>query len=164
MDPAWIGVIGAVVGALASYPVQAVLAKRADSAAQSKELRADRVAAYSSFAEKVMEWRRSQVIRRMLTIRPTDDTDAAEAIRDENRRARAAAWTTYYRVRLLCDDAAIEASALGVIQTTRAMKHAKDRPELNQIGDNVRRDLNSFLDIAAHQTSATAATDRTRTA
>lgn len=162
MDPAWIGVVGAVVGALASYPIQALLANRADWAARSKELRADRVAAYSSFAETVMDWRRSQVIRRMLSIRPTDDAQAADLVRDENRRVRAAAWTAYYRVRLLCDDAAIEASALGVIQTTRSMKAAKDRPDLNQIGDEVRQDLNSFLDIAARQTSMDAAPGRTR--
>ena len=58
MDPAWIGLTGVVVGALIGYPVQALLAKRADAAARSKDLRADRVAAYSSFAEKVMDWRR----------------------------------------------------------------------------------------------------------
>ena len=152
MDAAWIGVIGVAVGVLAGYPVQALLAKRAESAARSQALRADRLSAYSSFAERVMDWRRSQIRRAMLTIAPPGEDKDNAAIRDENQRLRAAAWTAYYHVRLLCDDPEIETSARKVVEATRAMKKAIDRQHLNAAGDLVREELNRFLDEASRQT------------
>lgn len=109
-----------------------------------------------------MDWRRSQAIRRELSLSSTLDAQAAEAISDENKRVRAAAWTAYYRVRLLCGDVAIEASARGVIEKTRSMKRARNRPELDRVGDEVRQELMEFLDVAARQTGADPASRRTR--
>ena len=154
MDSAWIGVVGAAVGALAGYPVQSLLARRADSAAKAQALRADQVAAYSAFAERVMDWRRSQVVRGMLTIEGPGPPQVDEGVRDENRRVRAAAWTAFYRVKLLCDDPEIQRKARDVIETTRDMKRAQDRRTLNAKVDDVRLKLDIFLDSAAEQTLA----------
>lgn len=140
------------MGALAGYPAQLILAKRADSAAKAQALRADRVAAYSAFAERVMDWRRSQVDRGMLASESPPVGQADDAVRDENRRVRAAAWTAFYRVKLLCDDPDIEVKARAVIEATRRMKRAQDRNGLNRGGDDVRLKLGEFLDAAAQQT------------
>lgn len=148
--------MGVVVGALLGYPIQLWLAKRADAAAQSQQLRADRVAAYSAFAEKVMDWRRSQSVRRELYLSPTRDAREYDAVSDENKRARAAAWTAYYRVRLLCGSAAINALAYEVIDQTKAMKRAGNQRDLYRAGDRVRDNLEVFLDAAAGQLGAAA--------
>ena len=69
----------------------------------------------------------------MLTITPGRVASDDERVRDENRRVRAAAWTAYSRVKLLCDDP-ISRRALDVIATTRSMKRADSRAALNSIG------------------------------
>lgn len=152
MDGAWIGVVGAAVGALAGYPVQSMLARRADSAAKARALRADRVVAYAAFAERIMDWRSSQVVRRMQSFEEGVEKERSDEVRDENRRVRAAAWTAFYSVKLLCDEPEIARKAREVIETTRGMKRAQNRHELDAVGDDVRDTLDDFLDVAADQT------------
>lgn len=153
MDAAWVGVVGAAVGAIAAYPFQALSAKRSDEYARSLSLRADRVVAYSSFADRIMDWRRSQVIRLLLEIDPPVSEEVAARVKDENRRARAAAWTAYYQVKLLSGEPKIAELGEAVIQTTRAMKNALDRTSMDKAGDDVRHSLEDFLDEAARQTT-----------
>lgn len=151
---AWIGVIGVIVGVLASYPFQVLQAKRSEAYERAQRLRADRVSAYSGFAEKIMDWRRSQVIRTMLGIEHGAHPDLVAQIKDENRRVRASAWTAFYQVKLLCGDPKLEELARSAVETTRSMKRASDRRMLNATGDDVRVKLATFLEAAAHQTGS----------
>ena len=152
MDNTWVGVVGVAVGAVASYPFQTLHARRSDSHARAQALRAERVAAYSAFAEKIMDWRRSQIAR-TVSIEALVGSVEVAAVKDENRRVRTAAWTALYRVQLLCDDPDIEKLAHQVIQVTRNMKRAPDRHTADQMGDAVRRALELFLRAASQQTT-----------
>lgn len=159
MASAWVAVLGTLLGVTVSFVLQRLNAARAESSARSESIRTSRIDAYSAFAEKVMEWRRTQIIRRMLDVGPESGhpPQDGERVRDENRRDRAAAWTAFYRVKLLCDDAGLEHLARGVLDATREMKKAESRSELNTAGDRVRELLGNFLDAAAAQTVRTSA-------
>lgn len=155
MNAAWLGVVGAAVGALCTLPAQALLAKRAERASLGRALRSERVAAYSTFADRIMDWRRSQIVRAKLVGEGAHaQVLEAAVVRDENRRVRAAAWTAYYQLRLLSDDAKIDALAFEAIEATRVMKRASDPKALDAAGSVVRERLDAFLEAASRHTRA----------
>lgn len=144
--------MGATVGALAGFPAQLVLAKRSDAASRDRALRADRVEAYSGFAEAIMEWRRSQLRRKKHDLDVGANGETRCEVRDENQRLRAAAWAAFFQVKLLCGDSALEAAARATLEATRLMKRAADLGALDNQGDEVRQHLALFLDAASQQT------------
>jgi hypothetical protein len=153
MGTALIAIIGTIVGASVSYLFQRLNVSRGEEFARAERLRSSRIDAYSAYAEKLMDWRRSQVVRAMLGIEEERSSSAdAEAIKTDNRRARAEAWAAFYKVKLLCDDPRLEQLAQSALNTTRGMKEANDRASLNARGDDVREHLARFLDAAAAQT------------
>ncbi|GAA4123694.1 hypothetical protein GCM10022415_29110 [Knoellia locipacati] len=152
MDSAWVGVVGAVVGAVASYPFQVLHAKRTDAYSRSQQLRTERVAVYSSFAEKIMDWRRSQNRRKKRSFGREASGSADPVISDENQRVRAAAWSAYYRVKLLCDDPEIDRVAFEALECVSRMKDALTLEEVQAVGEEVRAKLERFLREASRQT------------
>jgi hypothetical protein len=155
MDNAWVGVVGAMVGAVASYPLQALHARRSDEFTRSQHLRTERVVAYSNFAEKMMDWRRSQNVRKKhdLGATPLESPDAV--ISDENQRVRASAWSAYYQVKLLCGDEHIDGLAKAALDSVEEMKNARTLQQVQDAGDEVRAKLHTFLEAASRQTTAT---------
>ena len=154
VDSAWVGVVGAMVGAAATYPLQILQAKRSDAYSRSQHLRAERVAAYSRFAEKIMDWRRSQNLRKKHTFDPNARAEDDLVIRDENQRVRAAAWSAFYQVKLLCGDAELERLATATVDSVDGMKDQSTLEAVQVAGEEVRAKLDLFLDAASRQTTA----------
>lgn len=101
-----------------------------------------------------MDWRRSQIRRKKLDSADAHSTEVRGEVRDENQRVRAAAWTAFYQVKLLCGDSALENAAKDALEVTRLMKRALNLEALDAQGDAVRRQLDVFLDAASQQTMA----------
>ncbi|NYE38007.1 hypothetical protein F4692_003152 [Nocardioides cavernae] len=144
--------MGTLAGASLTFLFQRINASRAEEAARAERLRERRIAAYASFAEKLMEWRRTQVIRSSIPLQSVQPSiPEVDAVKDENRRARAAAWTAFYQVKLVVDDSDLDDLARAALEATRNMKRAKTKRDINAAGDEVRARLEGFLIPAAAQ-------------
>lgn len=152
MDGAWIALVGTLLGAAVSYAFQRLNDDRAESRDRQQRLRDDRLEAYAAFSAALMDWRRSQVVRRSIDHSVAGVRDEyVLAVEDENRRVRATAWSAFYRVKLVCDDVNIENAAKAAVEAVRAMKHANDRAKLDDLGDLGRDALEKFLKLSSHQ-------------
>lgn len=152
MSSAWLAIVGTLAGASLTFLFQRINASKTEEAARAERLRERRMAAYASFAEKLMEWRRTQVIRSSIPLQSVQvTTPEADAIKDENRRARAAAWIAFYQVKLVVDNSDLEMLGRSALDATRNMKSAKTRHDINAAGDEVRKRLEAFLKPASTQ-------------
>jgi hypothetical protein len=150
---AWIALLGTLLGATVSYVFQRLNLSRSEVFTRAEQLRTSRIEAYSAYATALMDWRRSQLNRRITQLesrQPGDDESTT--IAEENRTLRAAAWSAYFKVKLLCDDPQLEKLARSALETTRQIKHARDGTDANALGENVRDEVDKFLELAARQT------------
>ena len=136
MDAAIIGLLGALLGAILAY------ALNRKSAAEMR-LHEARIDAYKSFAEAAMEYRRT-VMDEWFEGHGVD----ARTEDDDVHRARGAAWSAYYGVRLLSSKKAIGDLAHEVLTHITALKKLENRKSLNEQGEHCRVEVEEFVEAA----------------
>jgi hypothetical protein len=151
MGTAWIAIVGTVVGASISFLFQRLNQRRTERFTRDEQLRGRRIDAYSDFAEKVMVWRRAHTTRLRMRLETGPDVDDYDPVRAESHVLRAQAWASFYKVKLLSGDPALERLALAAIEATHEMSEAEDRATLDALGDSVRARLDDFLERASEQ-------------
>ena len=130
---ALVGFLSASLGVVLTSWFQRRNAERAERQAKVERMRQDRMAVYSEYAGAIIELRRAQLDK---WFNREDDQRRADA-----RRARAAAWHQYYRVRLIADDPPIVESAKEAIDAASSLDDAASRQVLNEDADRLRDEL-----------------------
>ncbi|EFL00237.1 conserved hypothetical protein [Streptomyces sp. SPB78] len=114
-----VAVFGTALGAALTHVFQRRNALRAESVAREERLRQERVAAFSSFAGALADYRRGQLDHWYARRR---EEPGAEQLRREAARLRAVALEAMFRAELLTDSAELAATG------RQALKES-DRPE-----------------------------------
>lgn len=145
MTAAWVGVVGALVGAVVGVLLTQYLQRRNTAYARLHESRID---AYQEFIAAMMEFRKALTDRWFTehanTTGNTVDSAAVYA-------ARSSAWTAYYKVELLAGDDRVVDAAREARDRTAAIKNAPDNTGLNSQADLSRIAVGEFAKLARAQ-------------
>lgn len=144
----WIGLGGTLAAALLAFMFGRVNLSRANEHEQAEALRRERIGSFATFCAAVVEYRRSQLHRWYVgndhggDARSVEERrpDVAQALRD----SRAAAWSSYYRLLMVCDDDALAEHAKSTLKLTKRMKEAQTAGALNTLSDEVHDSVEAF--------------------
>ena len=136
MDAATVGLLGALLGALLTYAFDR-------KNAVDSRLHHTRIEAYRNFAARAMEYRRAVMDKWFEDQGVNPKTDD-----DDVHRARGAAWSAYYGVRLLTNDRVVGDLAYAVVNNITALKKVDSRDSLNTAGEQSRVDVEKFVEAA----------------
>lgn len=144
----WIGLGGTVAAALLAFLFGRVNLSRANEHEQAEALRQERIRSFATFCAAVVEYRRSQLHRWFVGSDHGDDArsveerrpDVAQGVRD----SRAAAWSSYYRLLMVCDDDELARHAKATLTLTKQMKEARTAEALNTLSDKVHDSVELF--------------------
>jgi hypothetical protein len=131
---------------------------RANEHEQAEALRQERIQSFATFCAAVVEYRRSQLHRWFVGRDNQGDARTVEQLRPDVakdvRDSRAAAWSSYYRLLMVCDDDALAGEAKDTLRITKSMKEAKTPEELNTLSDDVHGAVEAFA-LNARSTTIT---------
>lgn len=147
--PALIAVAGTLLGAGATFFIQRSATDRAASQAFDERLRQDRLNAYSTFADGVVEYRSAEY-ERWYRLRDGDETTVQEAKAAAHAK-RAVARRALLRIALLTDDARLPALAKEAIDAAWSISRADDPDRRDEHGDHAKAALDAFIEQAAAQ-------------
>ncbi|WP_330282260.1 hypothetical protein [Streptomyces sp. NBC_00588] len=144
--PLLIAVLGTLLGSTATYVFQRKSSEQAENLAHQRQLRSERMAIYSKFAEAVTELRRCQYSRwHADQENPGNDSEAAL----EARRLRAVAQHAVFRVQLIASNPALHESARNAFDAASDMHHASSSEQLRAKGDEAGDTLTRFIALAS---------------
>ncbi|MDO2379819.1 hypothetical protein V4F30_22235 [Rhodococcus sp. IITD102] len=147
MTTGWVGVIGALMGAIVGALLTQHLQRR--NAAHAR-LHESRIEAYRKFIAAMMEFRKTLTDRwHVESDNPAQEVDSAQVY-----AARSAAWAAYYDVELLARDLDLIALALDARDRTAAIKNATDRSGLNTQTDLSRTAIGKFAQAAREEVTS----------
>jgi hypothetical protein len=147
MDAATTGLLGGLAGVLLGGFLTYVLDRRN---AVSMRLHESRIEAYKLFASCAMDYRRAVMDQWFEDHRLQDLTED-----DDVHRARSAAWSAYYGVRLVTGDPQLGKMGRHVLDRITDLKDVEHREELNRLGEVCRDEVDSFVDKARRDVVAT---------
>ncbi|MCF2131246.1 hypothetical protein L1I79_33210 [Strepomyces sp. STD 3.1] len=125
--PALIAVLGTLLGSAATYVFQRRSAEQAENVAHQRQLRSERMAVYSEFAQAVTEFRRCQYGRwHDDQASPGRDSEAAL----EARRLRGVAQYAVFRVQLIASSDVLHEAARIAFDAAADMHHASSSQQL----------------------------------
>lgn len=157
MNPAVIGLSGTVVAALLAFFLGRVNLRSANEHARQEALRQERVHTFAAFCAAVVEYRRSQ-LHRWFVGRDYDDRQSVEEARPQVaadvRDSRAAAWSGFYRLLMVCDNDDLADKARHTLVLTRSMRGASTPEELDRLSDEVHAAVEGFARAARATTMA----------
>jgi hypothetical protein len=146
--PAIIAVAGTLLGSALTYLFQSIRSKRAEASAFQRELRADRLSAYSSYSTALTEFRRGQLD--WYNRRKEDPKgEVTLAARIESYRLRGIAETALSRVRLVASDPALVSAAKEAYELTRPVHYAQDSADLDSRTEKAKEAVDRFVALAA---------------
>lgn len=144
--PVLIAVLGTLLGSVATYVFQRRSAEQAESVAHRRQLRSERMAVYSEFAQAVTELRRCQYSRwHDDRAGPGRDSEAAL----EARRLRGVAQHAVFRVQLIASSDALHEAARIAFDAACDMHHASSSQQLRELGDGAGITLSRFVALAS---------------
>ncbi|MFI6104953.1 hypothetical protein ACIRD2_00840 [Streptomyces sp. NPDC093595] len=144
METALIAVIGTLLGAVVTHFFQGRAAQRTAALTRAEQLRQERIATYSAFADAVVEYRQAQNARWYRR-----NGSHAEATRLESYDRRAAARQALVRVQLVCSDPATVQLAEKVFEVTHCMHEARDEADRERRSGQAVEALTAFIEAAA---------------
>ncbi len=121
----WIGLGRTLAAALLAFMFGRVNLSRANEHEQAEALRQERIGSFATFCAAVVEYRRAQLHRWFVgndhggDARSVEERrpDVAQGVRD----SRAAAWSSYYRLLMVCGDDALAEHAKSTLALTKRM-------------------------------------------
>jgi hypothetical protein len=133
-----IAILGAAAGSGLTYLLQRKMAVRAEEFAVAERVRAERMAAFSSFASSAMEARRAQVDRWYQRHDAGPESDANRTAEDESFRCRAAAWQALFRAQLVSDSDELNSRATELLDGIGGLHKAQTKDDLDPEADKWR--------------------------
>jgi hypothetical protein len=144
----WIGLGGTLAAALLAFMFGRVNLSRASEHEQAEALRQERLHTFATFCAAVVEYRRSQLHRWFVGQDLEGDGRSVEEQGPEVamgvRDSRAAAWSAYYRLLMVCDDEALASQARDTLALTKRMKTAETAEGVNTLSDDVHDAVEAF--------------------
>lgn len=144
METALIAVLGTLLGAVVTHYFQGRTAERTAALTRDEQLRKERISAYSSFADAVVEYRRAQNARWYRRNGPQ-----AEATRQESYTQRAVARQALVRVQLVCGERSVVERAVAAFEVTHCMHEAVDEADRERQSERAVEALAAFIEAAA---------------
>jgi hypothetical protein len=148
-----IAVAGTLLGSSLTYVFQRRSAERAQAQAFGTLLRSERLAAYSSLAAALANWRRAQGDRYSRLAEDPDSVAAATA-RTEMFQLRGMAQGALAHVQLVSDNAAVVAAAAIAFDTSGGIHRSADEAEFESRAALSRAAVDNFLRLAATDVQA----------
>ena len=155
-----LAILGAAAGSALTYLLQRKMAVRAEEFAVAERVRAERMAAFSSFASAAMEARRAQVNRWYQRRDAGRDSDAYRTAKAESHRYRAAASQALFRAQLVSDSEELSNRATKVLEGIGDLHKAQTKDDLDQEADKWRDGVGLYVKAARLRIDA-AADERT---
>jgi hypothetical protein len=143
-----VAVVGTLLGSALTYFFQRRSVGRAEQFARDERLRRDRVSAYSTFAEAVMEYRHEE-LQVWLHRRGELTHPLPERFEVEQGRLRSLAVRARYRVQLLAEEPRLIELADQSLHAVADIHHAKDATELMEHGERTEQRVEHFIRAAA---------------
>lgn len=149
MISALIAIAGTLLDSSVTYLFQRSTADRAAGQAMAERLRQDRLNAYNSFADTVVEYRRAQIDR----WHRIQEGGAAveEATRAAAYTKRTGARSALLRVRLLTDDPQLYELGGRIIEVTQSIHRATDSQARDESSDESMALIDAFVQHAARE-------------
>jgi hypothetical protein len=143
-----VAILGTLLGAAATYVFQLRTARQARQSAREERLWQERLAAYSTFAGALTDFRKSQNDR---WHREQEDIQSAAyaAARDESYRQRANATAALFRLRLVTASQELDSLASLALKLTEGIHDATDAQDRIDRGRKARQALLKFSQAAA---------------
>ena len=133
-----LAILGAAAGSALTYVLQRKMAVRAEEFAVAERVRAEGMAAFSSFASAAMEARRAQVDRWYQRRDAGPGSDEYRSAKDESFRCRAAAWQVLFRAQLVSDSDELNSRATELLDGIGRLHKAQTKDDLDQEADKWR--------------------------
>ena len=157
MEATLIGISGTIVAALLAFLLGRVNLARAYEHERSESLRHERIRTFATFCAAVVEYRRAQLHRWFVGADHGNDPRTVEERRpdvaEDVRNCRAAAWSAFYRLLMICDDDALAVQARETLALTKSMKEAKSPQEVSDRSDRVHSAVEAFARAARSTTT-----------
>ncbi|WP_438293308.1 hypothetical protein [Streptomyces sp. HUAS TT7] len=153
MEALWtsaVAVVGTLLGGVVTHVLQGRAARQSELFTRGESLRQERIAAYSSFASAVEDFRRGQADR---WYRKQEDPDGEAHVvaSAEAHRLRAVARQALYRVKLLAGDRGLVDAGEHALQCTRDVSNALDPEQRGQLDDAAKAAIEQFIELAAQR-------------
>lgn len=142
-----VAVAGTILGSALTYFFQNRASARAEASALERELRAERMSVYSSYATALAEFRRGQLD---WYNRREEDSDSAAtlAARTESYRLKGLAQAALSQVQLVAGDSAVVTAAINAFDLTRPVHKARDGADLDSRAETGKTAVDRFITIA----------------
>jgi hypothetical protein len=148
----WLGLGGTIAAALLAFIFGRINLTRANEHERAEALRQESIHTFATFCACVVEYRRSQLHRWFVGQDVGGDSRTVEERRpkvaDDVRTSRAAAWSAFYRLLMICTGEDLTHQARKALQLTRSMKNAWTAEELNDKSDEVHAAVEEFARMA----------------
>ncbi|GAA3080634.1 hypothetical protein GCM10020000_78110 [Streptomyces olivoverticillatus] len=143
-----VAVAGTLLGSVITHTFQRLASRRGELFTRSEALRQERIAAYSTFAAAVEDYRHGQA-NRWYRKQGDPDGEAFITARDEAHRLRTVARQALYKVKLLTDDREVTLAAELAYQCTRDVSIAQDQRDRDSRDTQARQAIEAFVSRAA---------------
>ncbi|MFI6299337.1 hypothetical protein ACIBEJ_47635 [Nonomuraea sp. NPDC050790] len=147
---ALIAVVGTLLGAAVTHMFQARKSAQDRQAARGERLWQERLAAYSSFAEALTDFRRVQNDRWHLE-QEDSTSEAFIRMRDESYKDRAKVTAAMFRLRLLSSDERLNDLAARALTEAEDIPNAINEADRAARGQAARNLLREFVETASQQ-------------
>ncbi|NRQ36915.1 hypothetical protein HII36_34515 [Nonomuraea sp. NN258] len=146
--------MGTLLGVAVTYAFQARTARQSRQTAREDRLWQERLAAYSTFAAALTDFRKSQNDR---WHREQEDPRSAAFItaRDESYQKRADATSALFRLRLLTANKTLHELASAALKLTEEIPSGTDEQDRKNRGRQARHALLDFTEAAAAEVRQT---------
>jgi hypothetical protein len=157
MPKDWSPLIVAVVAATLAFLFGLWRLSREAKVQRNEELRRRRADTYAAFCAAAIEYRRAQLHRwnahqdRLGSPNPDDEPPE---LSEEVRSRRAVAWSRYYEVLMICNDAKVAAAANAALQDAAKMRRSVPKAELQPLSDLVHEKVRLFAVAAGESVRA----------
>ncbi|GAA3709707.1 hypothetical protein GCM10022224_089030 [Nonomuraea antimicrobica] len=145
-----IAVAGTLLGVTVTYVFQTRAARQARQTAREDRLWQEQLAAYSTFAGALTDFRQSQNDR-WHHEQEDPQSQAFIAARDESYKKRTDATSALFRLRLVAANEALTELAYFALKHTEDIPLASDESDRKDRGRKARRALLNFTEAAATQ-------------
>jgi hypothetical protein len=143
-----IAVAGTLLGSALTFLFQSRASERAEASTLQRELRTERMRAYSSYSAALTEFRRGQLDwynRR----EENPNSEATLAARVESYRLRGVAQTALSQVQLVASDPALVAAADEAYELARPVHRTQDSANLDSRSESAKKAVDRFVALAA---------------
>ncbi|MBT1098361.1 hypothetical protein [Streptomyces sp. Tu102] len=143
-----IAVAGTLLGAVVTHVFQRRAVRAADEAARERDLRFQRIDAYSAYAAAVIAAANAQIKRWHYRDRAVEELESA---REDSYRRRNGARQALYRVQLLTSQEDLTGLAEDAFDAARAIHHAAIVAEVDARSAQCRAAVGRFVRAAAEE-------------